>query len=80
MHERRTILKEVKALSKALLDREKKLAGTLDRLKAEKKRVNKTKKQKNLIDMKKSDQIEYLQIRIEDLKRNEEMLIQDLAS
>ncbi len=78
LHQRNTILKEVKNLSSALLQKQDLLVQAVKRFKEERKKHKRAAKQKNLIEMKKRDQIDYLQKRIEDLKRNEELLIQDL--
>jgi hypothetical protein len=76
MHERKTILKEVKNLSMALLSKHDKLAATLDRLKEEKRKQKKAKR----LTAKKGDEIAFLKKRIGDLKRNEEMLLADLTA
>lgn len=51
------------------------LDQAVKRFKEERKKHKRAAKQKNMIEMKKRDQIDYLQKRIEDLKRNEELLI-----
>ena len=74
MHERKTILKEVKNLSLALIKREERLEATMQRLKDEKKCKKKAQKKTS----KKQDEVQNLKQRIVDLRKNEDLLIQDL--
>ena len=76
MHEKKTILKEVKNLSLALISKQDKLTATLDKLKDEKRKQKRAKK----LTVKKGDEISFLKKRIGDLKRNEEMLLGDLTA
>lgn len=68
MAEKKTMLKEIEKLSKALLLQQEKAEAAIQR---------KTKFSKKVKNGK--DQIDYLKRRIEDLKRNEENLLQDLV-
>ena len=49
-------------------------------MKEEKKKYKKTKRAKQNIQMKQGDKIVFLKQRIEDLKRSEDILIQDLTA
>lgn len=75
--EKKKILKEIQNLSEALVMQQKKFGLAVERIKDERKRH---KQQKKLIA--KGDQskehVKYLKKRIDDLKRNEENLLQDL--
>lgn len=75
--ERKKILKEMENLSEALVNQQKKFDLAVDRIKDERK---KHKQQKKLIanGEQSKEHIKYLKKRIEDLKRNEENLLQDL--
>jgi septal ring factor EnvC (AmiA/AmiB activator) len=76
--ERKTILKEIQNLSEALITQQNKFELAVERIKDERKKHKKTKKNLEKSELKK-DLIEYLKRRIEDLKRNEENLLQDLV-
>jgi len=70
----------VKNLSKALIDKQDKLKMALDRIKEERKKYKKTKKAKENIEVKQSDKIVHLKQRIQDLKKSEDILVQDLTA
>lgn len=76
--ERKTILKEIQNLSEALITQQNKFELALERIRDERRKHKKTKKNLEKSELKK-DQIEYLKRRIDDLKRNEENLLQDLV-
>lgn len=75
--EKKTILKEIQNLSEALLNQHNQFELAVERIKEERKKHKKTKRHLEKSELKK-DHITYLKRRIEDLKRNEENLLQDL--
>jgi hypothetical protein len=75
--EKKTILKEIQNLSEALMDQHHKFELAVERIKDERKKHKKTKRHLEKSELKK-DHIEYLKKRIDDLKRTEENLLQDL--
>ena len=77
--ERKTILKEIQNLSEALISQQTKFELAMERIKDEHRRYKKAKKTNEKEWTKKKDHIDYLKRRIEDLKRNEENLLEDLV-
>ena len=77
--ERKTILREIQNLSQALISQQTKFELAMDRVKEEHKKYKKQKKLMKNSEMKKKDHIDYLKRRIDDLKRNEENLLDDLV-
>ena len=62
------------------MNRQDKLKLALDRIKEERKKYKKAKRAKDCSEMKASDKIFYLKQRVTDLKKSEEILIQDLTA
>lgn len=77
--ERKTILKEIQNLSEALVIQQSKFELALEKIKEEKRKYKKSKRHTEKNELKKQDHIDYLKRRIEDLKRNEENLLEDLV-
>lgn len=77
--ERKAILREFQNLSEALISQQSKFDLAIDRIKDERKKHKKIKKEMAKNEVKKKDYIEYLKERIEDLNINQQNLLDDLA-
>ena len=76
--EKRAFSKELDSLSGALAKKQYKLEQTVGRLKQERKQFNKARRDMEKCESQKQDQIDYLLQRIEDMKKSEENLVNDL--